>query len=329
MTKDYYKILNISENSTQDEIKSAYRRLARKWHPDVAGNSNEAINKFKDINEAYETLSDSIRKSNYDKARKFYSYSSVNIKEETKTTKSTSTKENNFKNTKQTYHTKDSFKFSWEDFFFKSQKQETSAPKKGKDVYSDIEISIFEALGGTTKVINMLQTNICPKCGGRKFVNASECSFCKGKGETSTYKRFNVKIPAGISDKSKIRLAGEGEKGICGGANGDLYLTIHIKEPKGYKTEGLNILKTIPITPFEAVLGANISVPTLKGNISLKIAPNTRNGQKIRLSGCGIEQNKQVGDMIVTVEIQIPKNLSDEEISLYKRLAEISTSSVR
>ena len=91
----------------------------------------------------------------------------------------------------------------------------------------------------------------------------------------------------------------------------------------------MNILKTIPITPFEAVLGANISVPTLQGNISLKIAPNTRNGQKIRLSGCGIEQNKQVGDMIVTVEIQIPKNLSDEEISLYKRLAEISTSSVR
>ena len=175
----------------------------------------------------------------------------------------------------------------------------------------------------------MLQTNLCPKCHGRKFVNGSECPFCKGKGETSTYKRFNVRIPAGISDKSKIRLAGEGEKGINGGANGDLYLTVHIREPKGYKTEGLNILKTVPITPFEAVLGANIVIPTLTGNVSLKIAPNTRNGQKIRLSGCGIEQNNKIGDMIVTVEIQIPKNLSDEEISLYKRLAEISTSTVR
>ena len=108
-----------------------------------------------------------------------------------------------------------------------------------------------------------------------------------------------------------------------------MYLTVHIREPKGYKTEGLNILKTVPVTPFEAVLGANIVIPTLTGNVSLKIAPNTRNGQKIRLSGCGIEQNNKVGDMIVTVEIQIPKNLSDEEINLYKRLAEISTSTVR
>lgn len=336
MTKDYYKILHISENSTQEEIKSAYRRLARKWHPDVAGNSEDVIVNFKDINEAYETLSNEIKKADYDKARRFYSYSglgaSANNREKNGEKKETYQKEKREEEkttSKQTYHTKDSFKFSWEDFFFKTQRQEKDIAKKGKDIYSDIEISIFEALGGTTKVINMLQTNLCPKCHGRKFVNGSECSFCKGKGETSTYKRFNVRIPAGISDKSKIRLAGEGEKGINGGANGDLYLTVHIKEPKGYKTDGLNILKTIPITPFEAVLGANIAIPTLTGNVSLKIAPNTRNGQKIRLSGCGIEQNNKVGDMIVTVEIQIPKNLSEEEINLYKRLAEISTSTVR
>ena len=334
MTKDYYKILNISETSTQEEIKLAYRKLARKWHPDVAGNSSEVISKFKDINEAYETLSNGVRKADYDRARKFYSYSSVGAGAKSNEYKETSSvnKENSaYKKTepKQTYHTKDGFKFSWEDFFFKAQKQEKSLPKKGKDIFSDVEISVFEALGGATKIINMLQTNLCPKCQGRRFVNGSECPFCKGKGETSTYKRFNVRIPAGIKDKSKIRLAGEGEKGKNGGTNGDLYLIIHIREPKGYQTEGLNILKTIPITPFEAVLGANITIPTLTGNVSLKSAPNTRNGQKIRLSGCGIEQNDKVGDMIVTVEIQIPKSLSEEEIDLYKRLAEISTSSVR
>ena len=338
MTKDYYKILHISEDSTQEEIKFAYRKLARKWHPDVAGNSDDVITNFKDINEAYETLSNVLKKADYDKARRFYSYSSMGtgvngtngvndgVNKETK--KETYQKEKNT-NSKQTYHTKDNFKFNWEDFFFKAQKQEKVTAKKGKDIYSDIEISIFEALGGTTKVINMLQTNLCPKCHGRKFVNGSECPFCKGKGESSTYKRFNVRIPAGINDKSKIRLAGEGEKGINGGSNGDLYLTVHIREPKGYKTEGLNILKTVPITPFEAVLGANVVISTLTGNVSLKIAPNTRNGQKIRLSGCGIEQNNKIGDMIVTVEIQIPKNLSEEEINLYKKLAEISTSTVR
>ena len=189
MTKDYYKILHISENSTQEEIKSAYRRLARKWHPDVAGNSEDVIVNFKDINEAYETLSNEIKKADYDKARRFYSYSGLGASAnnggkngEKKDTYQKEKKEENQKTTsKQTYHTKDSFKFSWEDFFFKTQRQEKDIAKKGKDIYSDIEISIFEALGGTTKVINMLQTNLCPKCHGRKFVNGSECPFCKGR----------------------------------------------------------------------------------------------------------------------------------------------------
>jgi DnaJ-class molecular chaperone len=184
-------------------------------------------------------------------------------------------------------------------------------------------------MSGTTKTINMLQTIVCPKCEGRKFVNGAVCSHCKGKGETTTYKKFNVKIPARIKNLSKIRLAGEGEKGINGGNNGDLYITIHIKETKSYKTDGLNILKTIPITPYEAVLGANVRISTLQGNLNIKIAPNTRNGQKIRLAGCGIVQNDVIGDMIVTVEIQIPKNLSEAEIKLYKKLAEISTSNIR
>lgn len=333
MTKDYYKILDISEFSTTDEIKSAYRHLARKWHPDVAGNTPNVLSKFKEINEAYEILSDKTRKADYDTARRFYSYAKGSVREENKNA-DLNKSEYKTQNKQDNQAKKRVFSFDWEEFLAKKYretqyKKEVKPPKRGEDVYSDIEISVFEAISGTTKVINMLQTSVCPKCGGRRFVNAAECPFCKGKGETSTYKRFSVKIPAGIKDKSKIRLAEEGEKGLNGGRNGDLYLTIHIKEPLGYKTEGLNILKSIAITPYEAVLGANITVPTLKGNVSLKIAPNTRSGQKIRLSNCGIEQNNKVGDMIVTVEIQIPKNLTDEEISLYKRLQEISGENIR
>ena len=314
MTKDYYKILDIPEFSTKDEIKNAYRHLARRWHPDVAGSSPDVIKKFKEITEAYEILSNSAKKADYDTARRFYSYASGTKKEET---------EKKFTEQKNTYQDKR----TWRDIFTKTPK--TPLPKKGDDIYSDVEISIFEAMSGTTKVINMLQTNLCPKCKGRKFVNGAECHYCKGKGETSTYKRFSVKIPAGIKNHSKIRLAGEGEKGINGGTNGDLYLTIHIREQKNYKTDGLNILKTIAITPYEAVLGASLQVPTLRGNVLLRVAPNTKNGQKIRISGCGIEQNSKLGDMIVTVEIQIPKKLTDEEISLYRRLAEISGDNVR
>ena len=335
MTKDYYKILNIDETSSAEDIKSAYRKLARKWHPDVAGNTPDVISKFKEINEAYEILSNVTKKTDYDTARRFYNYSSSNRKSETKST-SGNTSRPDFKKTCQEERKNDKkkFSFNWEDFLAKKYrdaqyKKESSLPKRGEDVYSDVEISIFEAMSGTVKVINMLQTDVCPKCGGRKFVNGAKCPHCKGKGETSTYKRFSVKIPAGIRDKSKIRLAGEGEKGLNGGYNGDLYLTIHIRETLNYKTEGLNILKTIPITPYEAVLGANITIPTLQGNVSLKITPNTKNGQKIRLSGCGIVQNNKIGDMIVTVEIQIPKDLTAEEISLYKKLQEISSSNIR
>lgn len=313
MTKDYYKILDIPEFSTSEEIKSAYRKLARKWHPDVAGNTPDVISRFKDINEAYEILSNAIKKNDYDKARKFYSYGTSQKKTYDKTATTP--------NFKETYKSEKKSSF-WDDFFVK--KEEIKTPKRGEDIYSDIEISVFEAVSGATKIINMLQTQACPICGGRKFVNGAQCSCCKGKGETSTYKRFSVKIPAGIKDKSKIRLAEEGDKGQNGGRNGDLYLTVHIREPKNYKTEGLNILKTIQITPSEAVLGADITVSTIVGNVSLKISPRTKNGQKIRLSGCGIRQNNKIGDMIVTVEIQIPQDLTQEEIDLYKKLQEIS-----
>lgn len=322
MSKDYYKILGVAEFDSAENIKNAYRKLARKWHPDVAGNTDDVMHKFKEINEAYEILSNSAKKSEYDRARKFYNYAKSESQPKKETYKETTNpqkKENNF---------------NFRDFFSrKSYKEyvnkEAKASRKGEDVYSDIEISVFEAMSGTLKVVNMLQTQICPKCHGRKFVNGARCTNCNGKGEKASYKKFNVKIPAGIVNKSKIRLAGEGGLGINGGANGDLYLIIHIIESKTYKTEDLNILKTIPITPAEAVLGADIIVSTINGKVSLKISPNTQNGQKFRLSGCGIVQNEKIGDMIVTVEIRIPSNLSEEEISLYKKLGELSQGNIR
>ena len=169
----------------------------------------------------------------------------------------------------------------------------------------------------------MLQTDVCPKCGGRKFVNGTICRHCNGSGEHSEHKKFTVKIPAGIKNKSKIRLAGEGEKGKDGGCNGDLYITVIINNTQEYKTDGLNIVKTVSISPDEAVLGTEVQISSISGNYRVKIMPNTQNGQKIRLSGCGIVQNEKVGDMIITVEINLPKNMTEEEIQLYKKLAEI------
>ena len=343
MTKDYYKILGVSECCTEQELKSAYRKLARKYHPDIAGNSDEIVSKFKEINEAYETLSDKVKKAEYDTVNKFYNYSSetkTNNKEEFVT-------EPNFKENKKTDkepNKKSGFGFNWEDFIskykeyannFEQAKQNYDSKakygnsKRGKDINADVEITIAEAINGTVKVINMLHTDVCPKCQGRKFVNGTICSHCKGKGDISEHKKFTVKIPSGIKDKSKIRLAGEGEKGVNGGNNGDMYITVHIKSPLDYKTEGNNIIKTLVLAPFEAVLGGNVSVKTFDGSVNVKISPNTQNGQKIRLSGCGLNNNGKIGDMILVVEIQIPKNLSQAEILLYKKLQELSSAKVK
>ena len=354
MTKDYYKILGISELCTEQEVKSAYRKLARKWHPDIAGNSEDVVKKFKDINEAYEMLSDKTKRAEYDTVRRYYNYSSENgnhrTKEETKNT--TKPDFNNTKeNIKKDEENKKSngFNFNWEEFISKykdyankfeqaktkfeqanneSKNAKYGNAKRGNDINTDVEITITEAINGTVKVINMLHTQVCPKCGGRKFINSNICRNCNGKGDTSEHRRFTVKIPAGVKDLSKIRLAGEGEKGINGGNNGDLYITVHIKPPIDYKTEGNNIIKTITLSPYEAVLGSNVQVKTNDGNITVKISPNTQNGQKIRLSGCGINNNGKIGDMILIVEIQIPKNLSDIEIELYKRLREVSSQNI-
>ena len=324
MTKDYYKILGVAEFESAENIKSAYRKLARKYHPDIAGNSSDILLKFKEINEAYEILSNKIKREEYDRTLRFYSYAKEN---------SAQMNFNNAETKKE--NAKKGFSFNWEDFLKTKKRSESfkentkQQPKRGEDIYSDIDISIFESLSGATKTINMLQTHTCPLCKGKRFVNGGICKHCNGKGTIADYKKFMVKIPKGVTNNSKIRLSGEGDKGQFGGTNGDLYLTIHIIEPNNYKTDGLNILKTIPITPYEAVLGANIKVATLKGNVILKIAPNTQNKQKIRLAGCGIVQNNVVGDMIVTVEIEIPKNLSPAEIELYKKLEEISTQNIR
>ncbi|MBQ7765100.1 DnaJ domain-containing protein [bacterium] len=324
MSKDYYKILGVTEFDSSDEIKIAYRKLARKFHPDIAGDSKEAVLRFKEINEAYEILSNQVKKSEYDRARKFYNYAYNNNNNSKKTDNYTSSPQANTK----------SFSFNWDEFWGKKTnnqdiKKNVKAPKDGVNVTTDVEINAFEAFSGVTKVINMLQTNICPKCQGKKFVNNSTCVHCNGKGELNSYKKFTVKIPAGVKNGAKIRLAGEGTKGINGGKNGDLYIIIHVQESKNYRTEGLNIYRTIPITPFEAVLGTNVKISGLDGVLNVKIGANTQNGQKIRLANCGIVQNNKIGDMIITVEIKIPKNLTEEELLLYKKLAEISTCNIR
>jgi molecular chaperone DnaJ len=328
MDKDYYKILGVNESDSTEQIKFAYRKLARKWHPDIAGNSAEVLSKFKKLNEAYSVLSNKVKKSEYDRMRTFYNYAKSGSKAEE--TRNYNSKSEHITKTSSSNPQK-KFNFDWNEFINnKNNKSEKKAtPINGDNIYTEVEISIQEAITGTEKVINILQTSLCPKCEGRKFVNGGLCKCCNGKGENTSHKKFSIKIPAGIKDCSKIRLHGEGGIGQHGGQNGDLYVTVRIKEENDCQLEGLNVIKKVPITPYEAVLGGIIEINSIGGNFSVKIAPNTQNGQKIRLSGCGIVQNDKIVDMIIILEIKIPKNLTNEEVNLYKKLADVASKNIR
>lgn len=331
--KNFYEILEIPTTASPVAIKSAYRKLARKYHPDLNGGEEFFVKKFKEISEAYEILSDTDKRKNYDILRGFYQENSQSKFKEANKAYHDTIKEDKKKK-------EEGFSNIFNDILegFKkttsSQKQQKFKtkelrPERGKDVYTDVSISIMEALDGTTRTINILHTEICPNCKGKTFLNGTKCPICNGSGEQSSHKKITVKIPSGIKHRSKIRIAGEGNKGYNGGRNGDLYLNIKIENNSNFKYDGLNVLSNVQIAPFEAVLGATIEIPAPSGKISMKITPNTHSGQKFRLNKQGLEQDGQVGDMIVTINIDIPKKSSDKEIELYKQLKDINKDNIR
>ena len=204
--------------------------------------------------------------------------------------------------------------------------EEKIQPKDGEDITMPLEITYKEALNGTNRKINVLHTEVCPICEGKKFTNGSKCHYCKGTGEVSLHKKLNVKIPPHTENNKKIRLKNEGTKGLKGGKNGNLYLVVRITDDSYFKFDGNNVFCEVEISPYEAVLGVQKSVKTLSGFATLKIPQGTSSGQKFRLAKEGLfdENSKTKGDQIVTVKIKVDENLSEREKRLYEELRNIS-----
>jgi len=318
--KNYYSILGVTPDSTFAEIKSAYRALARKYHPDI---NPQGAQKFKDISEAYETLSDAKKRLQYDTINGFFKSTKTKTtseKAQDEYKKTTSAQEDVPKKTKEEFSKKIND-------IFKAKKK--PVPKRGEDINEEISITIKDALKGCERTINVLHSSQCPHCKGRKFINGAVCSVCDGTGEKSELRKISVKIPKNIKSGQKLRIANEGNYGENGGKNGDLYLKINIEQNSRIQIEENNIIFKVPITPFEAVLGGNISIPSFDGNLSLKIPAKTHSGQKFRLAGQGIKQKGKIGDLIVIVDIEIPSSLSDDEIRLYEKLKKLSAQNLR
>ncbi len=336
--KDLYKVLDLTYEASSEEIKASFRKLARTYHPDVA-TKQEDVEKFKEIKEAYDILIDPEARKKYDVLRGFYR-EKIQKDFEKEQEKKKNKYEEYVKKAKQNAQNPESFGKTFNealDNLFHAKKSATGTaqnqkpPINGEDINVDVTISCFEAVNGTNRKVNILHTQPCPNCGGRKFINSSQCAMCKGQGTISLQKKINVKIPRGVSQGSKVRVKKEGNKGLNGGKDGDLYLIITVEKHPFFEIDGLNILCNLPITPFEAALGAEVSVPAIEGNANVKIPPMTSSGQKLRLAGQGIEnKNKsKKGDMIITISIKIPEKLSDEEKELYTKLKELSSFDIR
>lgn len=357
MNKNYYEILEISTDAQEAEIKSAYRRLVRKYHPDVAPNREDFVAHFKKIAAAYEVLSDKSKKKSYDllngfnqpkdfsnttrsQAKKAYENQNKPQNKPTAHDKSQNLKfasKNSYMTQKDKNSFQDVFTNILDGIFSESKntaqknnsKREMS--KDGSDIHSTISISQKEALEGTRRVVNILHTEPCPKCEGRKFINGTKCSLCNGSGETSVQKKISVKIPPYIKANSEIRIANEGNKGINGGHDGDLYLVVLIEKASFFKLENNTTVCEIPLTAFEAALGCTIKVPTPNGDISMKFPACTSSGQKFRLVEQGLKDLKtsKHTDLIVCVKIEMPYSLTNEEILLYEKLKKISKHKIR
>ncbi len=360
-SENYYEILGVNVDSSSAEIKSAYRKLARKYHPDI-NKSPDAIDKFKNITSAYETLSNPVEREKYNTLKGFFrkektTTSSKKAEEEYRAESLKSAKENTFSancsekvkdttkktsSAKQTSSDKKSSlkkdkKFSLLKFFklcitkFRRYKRtvDNNKPVKGDNITTDVTITPEEVITGGKRIIHILTTQTCPKCFGHRFVNGGKCSECNGSGEISKRKKITVIIPKGIKDGAKLRLKGEGASGKNGGNCGDLYINVKVETKTQLHFDKLNIYYNVPITPYEAALGEEITIPCFDGKIKLKLPKNTCSGQKFRIAKQGIKKNGKIGDLIVTVSIEFSHDLSEDEIKLYEKLKILSKDDVR
>ena len=356
---DYYEILGVEKNASKDEIKSAFRKMARQWHPDI-NKSPEAEAKFKELGKAYETLMDDDKRATYDR------YGEDGLNNAGFNTQGPFA--NGFGDLEEVFN---SF-FGGGFGFGGSRRQDPNAPQRGDDLRLDIELDFEDAVFGLTKEIKIdhletcptcngtgaksgskpqtcqtcggrgsvqqttrtvlghfTQIVTCPHCNGKGTIISDPCPDCKGKGRKDVEKKIEVKIPAGVDNGSKMRLSQEGDAGKNGGVAGDLYIVIHVKPSSYYKRDGVNVFTKLDISPAQAVLGDSVIIKTLDGEKEVLIPAGIQNGDVVKIKGAGIPNISKPsirGEHIVVITVKTPTHISNEEKALYQKLYDISTS---
>lgn len=326
-SKDYYAILGVPRTATEKDIKQAYRRLARKYHPDVNPGNKAAEEKFKQINEAYEVLSDADKRAKYDRYGDQWQYAD----QFAKAGQTASGTYSGFGGFGPDFNT-GGFSFGGEDlgslfdelFPGAGTRTYTSRPRRGQDLEHTLEITLEEAYSGTKRLIELQSPETCPTCQGRGLVGKARCSTCGGSGTVTHAKRLEVNIPAGVDTGSRIRIAGQGGPGSSGGPPGDLYIVVNVAPHPRFERKDDDLYTTVSVPLTTAVLGGEVTVSTLTGQVALKIPPETQNGATIRVRGKGMPRRDGTrGDLIVRINVRLPTNLSTHERELFEELSRI------
>jgi molecular chaperone DnaJ len=322
--KDYYALLGVTRNATEREIKQAYRRLARKHHPDVNPGDKSAEAKFKQVNEAYEVLSDPEKRRKYDRFGDQWQYADQFAQAGWQ-----QASPRDFRQSSDAFHLKDEDLSSLFGDLFGGARSRRARPRRGRDMEYAVDVTLEEAYHGTKRTIALQSHEPCSVCRGTGLIQNLPCSTCQGSGVISSVKRLEVKIPAGVDDGSRVRIAGKGEPGYTGGVSGDLYLLVSVKPHRLYQRKGDNLYTEIPVPLVVAVLGGEVQVPTLKNSqLALKIPPETQNGRSFRLVRQGMPHlgNSAYGDLFAKVNVVLPTRLSARERELFEQLAKLRRS---
>lgn len=347
--KDYYKILGVDRSASADEIKKTYRKLARKYHPDANPDDKEAEDRFKEISQAYETLSDPKKRQQYDAAPSYFTGG-----------QGAGFDPNAFRQQAGGYGGAD-LRDIFEMF---GGGQQAAGPTRGQDLTYLLNLSFEDALKGVSTRISVDKNVPCPvchgsgaepgtspvtcpdcggrgviasnqgffaltqpcyRCGGRGTIVEKPCHNCAGSGISHATRKYTVKIPAGIKDGNKIRLKGKGQASATGGPPGDLYVKVKIAASERFQRRGDDLVMNVPVSFTEAALGAKIEIPTTDGSISLKVPAGTQNGRMLRVKGKGAPRVKGSGkgDLLVRVKLVVPEKLNKAQKQALEAFASV------
>ncbi|HEY1172015.1 MAG TPA: DnaJ C-terminal domain-containing protein [Verrucomicrobiae bacterium] len=343
--KDYYQVLGVVRTASDDDIRKAFRKLAREYHPDVAKDKKNAEDKFKEINEAYEVLSDPEKRKKYDElganwkqGADFRPPPGWGGNGQRRQRRRSSSGEQGSPEDFEFHFGGTGFSDFFEQFFSgagqgggRSGFQSSGGfagdggPLRGSDLEADIMVTLEEAVRGSVRTVNVRRNITCPQCHGTGAVGQHGCPQCRGEGMIGKLDNYQVKIPAGVREGQKLRLAGKGEAGHGQGPAGDLFLQVRLARHPDFSVQDSDLTYELDLAPWEAVLGTSADVPTLHGNVSIKIPAGTNSGQKLRIRGKGLPKEGGQGDLFVVVQIKLPTKVSDAEKELWEKLAKASS----